>query len=440
MKRRKYKYQLGGYSPTGSLNDPIEVREDGFAGLIGEDELKEKQFRQQQHMNMIGAGLGAAGQVLENSNQLNINDYTNERERTTNQVDAGIGAVGAINPLVAGFMKLGQGIGKQTIDEDGLYKNKVGEFIDNNVNPTTGIQNLKDFSKDITWSTAANQLTGGLFGTSASQKKAEKAKFQAALQKQDMMEDLITGDKLANYDFQGNQDERNIYALGGKLKRVNSDTVEVEGNTHAEGGVKLPNAEVEDEETIAGNYVFSDILGFAEQHKPIARQIGKIERKPLNRERRVSLEILRKKEATLRNEQEQVHEELSVSDPTTRQMGGRLPRYNADTPYPVALDEPKVNPLTTGAALTEPQGTPIKLPQRYIPSPDEEVPIFSLDEWKSDKQRDWNKYPLTAPEIKGWTEEKKARNLARQRTELDKVRKPIIPSFRRTMLNRLNMK
>ena len=70
-------------------------------------------------------------------------------------------------------------------------------------------------------------------------------------------------------------------ALGGKLNRLNSNTVEVEGNTHEEGGVKLPSvgAEVEDKETIADNYVFSDELGFADKHKKIAKQIGKIEKK-----------------------------------------------------------------------------------------------------------------------------------------------------------------
>ncbi len=121
-------------------------------------------------------------------------------------------------------------------------------------------------------------------------------------------------------------------ALGGKLNKLNSNTVEVEGQTHEEGGVKLPSvgAEVEDKETIAGNYVFSDELGFASKHKKIAKQIGKIEKKPTNRETISSLNLLRKKEHNLKQQQEHLKADLDIpTDPAEDEMGmgGKLRKY-----------------------------------------------------------------------------------------------------------------
>jgi hypothetical protein len=61
---------------------------------------------------------------------------------------------------------------------------------------------------------------------------------------------------------------------GGKAQALNSDSVEIEGRSHEQGGVQLDNgAEVEDGETIDQNYVFSEALGFAALHKPLAKAI-----------------------------------------------------------------------------------------------------------------------------------------------------------------------
>lgn len=251
-------------------------------------------------------------------------------------VDKGIGAAATAVPIIGAFAKIGEAAGAQTVDEYGIYKGSndveraANSWVDNNLNPVTGISNFKDLSKDITFSTVANQLSGGLLGKSASQKKREKAKKEAEANYRREVTDYYTkaGEaKLVGYDQKGNNENAQIYKTGGELIPLNSDTVEVDGATHAEGGVKLPNvgAEVEDKETIAGSYVFSDYLGFAEKHKKIAKQIGKIEKKPLNNATQNSLLLLRGKEERLKQEQEELKAQLGLAPNGVMAAGGELP-------------------------------------------------------------------------------------------------------------------
>jgi len=129
--------------------------------------------------NGVGSALQAGAQPKQ------VTPYTAQLQKSQNIADSGIAAAASAVPILRGFMKLGQGIGAQTTDEYGIYKGNnavtktANSFIDNNLNPTTGLQNLSDFSKDITWGTALNQFTGGLLGKSASQKRAEKGKANA---------------------------------------------------------------------------------------------------------------------------------------------------------------------------------------------------------------------------------------------------------------------
>jgi hypothetical protein len=272
----------------------------------------------------------------------------NPNQDTEGFTNTAVGVVGAVNPVIGAALKLGQGIGRSTMDENGIYKSKAGEFIDNSINPSKGITNLKDTfgtlfsgkSGGYKASTVANQLSLGLFGKSPAQRRA-KEELQRKLDAQRV---ALEDQSIANtygYDFTGGENA-SIYRSGGSLLPLNSDTVAVKGRSHEQGGVKIPEvgAEVEGNETIANNYVFSDYLGFADRHKPIARQIGNIEKKPLNRERRVSLEILRKKEAALKDQQENVRAAIGADTQTQMQLGGPM------------------NDLTNGSALTEPEGVP----------------------------------------------------------------------------------
>jgi hypothetical protein len=105
------------------------------------------------------------------------------------------------------------------------------------------------------------------------------------------------------------------YAFGGSLKPLNSNSVEIEGPSHEQGGVQLqPGVNVEGKETIGNGYVFSERLGFAQAHKKIATAIGKIEAKPLTAERVLSLQKLREREAVLAQGQELLKKALNITD------------------------------------------------------------------------------------------------------------------------------
>lgn len=103
-------------------------------------------------------------------------------------------------------------------------------------------------------------------------------------------------------------------AKGGTLSKLDSDSVEVKGPSHANGGVDLNTGdEVEGGETIKGDYVFSHKLGFAQLHKPLAKAIGKLEQRPATKTTLNSLENLRKRERALMFLQETVREQNNLS-------------------------------------------------------------------------------------------------------------------------------
>jgi hypothetical protein len=99
-----------------------------------------------------------------------------------------------------------------------------------------------------------------------------------------------------------------VHAQGGTLAPLSSRHTEVQGPSHAQGGVALPayNAEVEGGETTSGTMVFSKDLGFAQLHKPIAKAMGKIETKPATPERMNALKRLHAREQELFQLQEQL--------------------------------------------------------------------------------------------------------------------------------------
>jgi hypothetical protein len=130
---------------------------------------------------------------------------------------------------------------------------------------------------------------------------------------------LVRGNRGAQYYAAGGtlQDlnaVNGIKSFGGKLRPLSGDTAEVEGNTHAEGGVQLPqyNAELEDGETMSGPRIFSHDLGFAQLHRPLAKAIGKIEKKAATPERINALDRLKDKELALYEQQEQLKQYLNI--------------------------------------------------------------------------------------------------------------------------------
>lgn len=100
------------------------------------------------------------------------------------------------------------------------------------------------------------------------------------------------------------------YAEGGTAQPLSSNNTIINGPSHADGGVDFPEmgAQLEGGETTAGNFVFSEKLGFAKLHKPIAKAIGTIEKKPMTKDRLNALELLRKRERNLAAAQEHLKE------------------------------------------------------------------------------------------------------------------------------------
>jgi hypothetical protein len=102
---------------------------------------------------------------------------------------------------------------------------------------------------------------------------------------------------------------------GGTITPLNSSAAEINGPSHADGGVQIPSkeAEVEGGETTNGDYVYSEQLGFAKLHRPIATAIGKIEKKALSPERVTSLKLLKGKENQLKLSQEYLKKQLGLN-------------------------------------------------------------------------------------------------------------------------------
>lgn len=125
---------------------------------------------------------------------------------------------------------------------------------------------------------------------------------KALLENPDALRQYVS--KLDNYKFQN----------GGSLRKLSSDSVEVQGPSHENGGVDLPmhDAEVEGNETIHKDYVFSDRLGFASVHKKMAKSKGIIENKPISFERVASLKAIADKEQKLKLIQEQMKAQYNL--------------------------------------------------------------------------------------------------------------------------------
>lgn len=171
-------------------------------------------------------------------------------------------------------------------------------------------------------------LVSGLFSASAQEKaqRIRKSKLETdrVRNESNLSAARIAGDNSLVNGYAGAQLYKNggkviapltqMQAKGGTISSLSSNNSEVVGQTHNEGGVKIPElgAELEDKETTAGNYVFSKELGFSSLHKPIAKKIGIIEKKIQSPERVNALNLLRKQESNLALAQEQVRKNLGL--------------------------------------------------------------------------------------------------------------------------------
>lgn len=190
---------------------------------------------------------------------------------------------------------------------------------------------------------------GGLVGADSAIVKNKRAQEfseedQALLEQQ---QNVVGRARLQNYDKTGSNSNR-IYAKyggavpvkyfnGGNLTSLSEESQEVQGNIHEQGGVDIaPGVELEGGETLKGDFVFSEELGFAQKHKPIARAIGKIEKKVPNTVTNNTIKILEQKEEALAQEQEAFKQNLGIKSLNKYQSGGEI-----DPPYYVDIDPGK---------------------------------------------------------------------------------------------------
>lgn len=177
----------------------------------------------------------------------------------------------------------------------------------------------------------AGAVIGGVTGLIKGKKmrKKEKDLFNKAIEgrrkydeavSQAIQQDptLINGNQGASYYANGGVlggSQLKMLMTGGSATSLNSNAVEFNGRSHANGGIKIPalGAEVEGGETMAGDYVFSKRLGFAQMHKPIAKAIARIEEKPQTEDRVNALKLLRRKENSLALAQETLKSVAGIS-------------------------------------------------------------------------------------------------------------------------------
>jgi hypothetical protein len=212
-------------------------------------------------------------------------------QSTTNMTNTAVNAISAIpgwGQLIGTGLKAGQAIGRTTKDEDGLYKSKAGEFFDNSLNPEKGIQNLKDNIKNLDDPSAiANQLSLGLFGKSVAERKAEEAKKS----RQNLeVQNIVSNSEgfLESYPSKGviggTFKYGGIFQPYGVVPEVIDDSTKVDlssdssvyyGDKHEKGGIDLENGiEIEDEEVIKEDKVFSDRLKPSTEIKEVIEKIG----------------------------------------------------------------------------------------------------------------------------------------------------------------------
>lgn len=108
------------------------------------------------------------------------------------------------------------------------------------------------------------------------------------------------------------------YMENGHATSLSSTATYLSGRSHEQGGIDIPHLQVnlEGGETTEGNFVFSKELGFAKLHKPLAMAMGKIEKKPLTRERVAAKHLLGTRIQELMQAQESLKHVNGLNEPS----------------------------------------------------------------------------------------------------------------------------
>lgn len=205
------------------------------------------------------------------------------------------------------------------------------------------------------------------------------------------------------YKYGGEVSDRSLVneiSRGGDLNKISNNNIEVTGNSHEEGGVKIPKDGIELEggetihETPSQSYVFSKELGFADKHKKIAKAISKAEARVQSKESdrfaNNSLSLLKNKELNLIKEQEALKAKMSKNEPYNEykkggviyQEGGIIEDPNIDSTYgfkPTIIENPYSQPNIITDPTTEPVKSGVQPQQTINTNTDFDTYTKSLD-------------------------------------------------------------
>jgi len=144
-------------------------------------------------------------------------------------------------------------------------------------------------------------------------------------------QDGWAGSKTTTYKFPnekivGTSKSNTIYpkmAKGGVIP-TSSTTSQVVGPSHEEGGVKVPSegVELEGGESVAGDFVFSKELGFADIHNDLGKAMGKNERRPFTALNKNTAEAMKRKEGFLKIYQEQFKKDKGLPNEIDNTISG----------------------------------------------------------------------------------------------------------------------
>lgn len=219
-------------------------------------------------------------------------------EGLTNGTEAAAGAVGALTSMFSKPNKYGRESGLASGLQKGAQFASMGAKVGGPWGAAAG---------------AAIGLGAGLIGSVKAKRKEDGMDMKADSEEINLSQMRGLNSMAARPEDYDGSSASQFFKYGGKMEGMSEDSVEVQGPSHEEGGVQLPNgAEVEGGETISGNYVFSEELGFAKQHKPIAKAIGKLEKKQESTIRKNTLHALQEREQGLALQQETVKQLLGL--------------------------------------------------------------------------------------------------------------------------------
>ena len=322
----RFKKDWSGTTWNTGANPPYASQTDDIHGGSGIDisgvaNGSSSNTQKTDYRNYIGAGLSTVGSFIPDTK---FGDFRDDTDKVTKGVMNVVGQAGWIGALISGIYSVVNPLAKMArakIERTDAYGNlkdsnaaNKGAWIGSILDP---IQGITTRAKLGYWGVNRRKYSDLLQKKLTEKYNQQQQPFRQArkleLDNIAYQNSLNQPQQSNYYAFGGQLKNYTKYTTGGKLKPLSSDSSLVLGNSHEDGGVKLnKDTEVEGKETIKGDYVFSDRLGFAKIHKKLAKAKGNIENKPATAERLNSVKLIEQKEKNLQEYQEYIRNKLNL--------------------------------------------------------------------------------------------------------------------------------